>query len=182
MILDIWALLLVAIFAIGGAVVGLSGQAARLLALAGATVAALLTGSRLGGFLPALAPRPMRTALAAALVGIVVYLLLSSLLRSLLRRIFTRGRGVDRLLGGALGAAQGGYLAYLFALLLPVVNLGFRAAGSRLYVRTEGSRLARFAALHPLPLEAVDERRELRRIIDRVRGLPSPGVTSSTKR
>ena len=177
--MDLWAAGLVGVFALAGAAMGLSGQAARVLAMALATAAGLLLGPWAGAHLPISAPRTVRPVLAALGLGVVVYFFLSFGLRGLLRRTVERRKlgGIDRFLGGLLGAVQGGYLAFVIAMLLPSVNLALGAAGSRLRLHTEGSRLVRFAAEHPLPLgpSGGREEAELRKTLDRFRMLGLPG-------
>jgi uncharacterized membrane protein required for colicin V production len=154
--LDLWCLLLLGTFALTGAFQGASGQVARMLALAGATLVGFLAGPAVGTLLLRSFPQTVRETLGGLLLGIVTYLLLSATLRSTFRRVVDRnawGRS-DRSFGAFFGGLQGAYLAWVFVSVVPVINLAFAARGSHVRFRQEGSWAAQFVAKHPFGLSS----------------------------
>ncbi len=177
--LDVWCLVLVGTFALTGAFQGASGQVARIVALAGATLAGFLGGPAVGKLSPLNElPLAARETFGGLALGLLVYLLLSAGLRAAFRRVIDRnawGRS-DRTLGGLFGGAQGLYLAWVLVTCIPVVNLALAARGSRLRFRQEGSWAARFVARHPFVLAGAAPKEEaaLKKTIDGFQKLKMP--------
>ncbi len=160
MTLDLWCLLLLGTFAFTGFFQGASGQVARVLAMACATVIGYALGPFVGAKLLASWPASVRTVLGGLILGVVAYLIVATLLRRLARRIVDRNAWgkADRGMGFFLGAVQGAYLAWILVLALPLINIALASHGSRVRFHTDGSWAARFAAAHPLPVQPPNEK------------------------
>lgn len=174
MTLDLALSALVCAFALGGLSQGASGQLAKLLAFAAAVSIGLLLGPFVAGATGV--PAQERVLAASLGVGVVIYLAAAAVLRSWLPRLFERtaGRKVDRLLGFVLGAVRGAFLASLFLLLIPSFNRALALSHSRLRLRTQGSRLYRFASAHRPPRARPSRAGGVSRIVDRFNLLQLP--------
>lgn len=179
--LDLWCLLLVGTFGFTGMFQGASSQVARVIAMAGATVIGYWAGPWVGARLLGAMPASVRSVVGGLLLGVVAYLILATLLRRAARRVIERtawGKA-DRGFGLVLGSLQGAYLAWILVLCLPMINFALASRGSHLRFHTEGSRVARFAAEHPLPIERPNEKslhdaKSFKQTLDRFKSLDLP--------
>jgi uncharacterized membrane protein required for colicin V production len=178
--LDLWCLLLVGTFAFTAMFQGASGQVARVLAMAVATLLGYLLGPWAGAHLMPSLPSTLRSILGGLVLGVVAYLLFSWFLRNATRRIVARNvwGKADRVLGFLLGALQGAYLAWILVTTLPMINEALASRGSHLRFHTEGSWAAHFVAEHPLPFQPPSEKlrdaKDLKKTIDRFKKLDLP--------
>jgi uncharacterized membrane protein required for colicin V production len=179
--LDLWCLLLVGTFGFTGIFQGASGQVARVLAMAGATVIGYFAGAFAGAHLFPSWPASVRPALGGLLVGILAYVVIATVFRKVARRVVQANAWgkADRTLGGLLGALQGAYLAWILVMLLPLINQALATRGSHFRFHTEGSKAARFAAEHPLLVpppndKALKELQNIKKTADKFKSLDLP--------
>lgn len=176
--LDLAALAIVVLFGLFGLVSGLLIQVLRLVAVALAAYFALQAAQpALLAWPGVLAAYPaLRQALFPVGIFAVTYLVLivaARLVVKLLHRASSTLTTADRSLGLIVGMAKGAVIAYfLVALVLAVEAQSGRPIPQ---FETEGSRVARFVADHPIGLAAdLDEIRRLTGVPFEAGGVPAP--------